>query len=72
MIERAKAYSSYETSRINSAMIVYCIAAIGAMWIFKSIGIQTLSMFILALIVAEAMSFFTMYFSTRGKNETIN
>jgi hypothetical protein len=29
-------------------------------------------MFILALIVAEAMSFFTMYFSTRGKNETIN
>lgn len=66
VLERAKAYSSYETLRVNSAMMAYCAVAIGLVWLLITLGERTESVFSLILICAEGMSLWTMYLLTRS------
>lgn len=65
VLERAKAYASYDALRVNSAMVTYCAVAIGLVWLLITFGIRTESVFSLILICAEGMSLWTMYLFTR-------
>lgn len=65
VLERAKAYSNYDTLRINSSMVMYCAVAIGLVWLLITLGIRTESVFSLILICAEGMSLWSMYLFTR-------
>ena len=67
VLERAKAYSSYETLRINSAMVTYCTVAIGLVWLLITLGVRNESAFSLILIGAEGMSLSMMYLFVRYK-----
>lgn len=60
ILERAKAYSNFDALRVNSAMVSYCGAAIGLVWLFITLGMRTENMFSLILVCGEGLSLWTM------------
>jgi hypothetical protein len=58
--ERAKAYSNYETLKINLAMVTYCSVLAGLSYILVLIGLRTEYEFGVILICAEAASLLTI------------
>lgn len=67
ILERTKAYSSYDTRCVNSAMVAYCVSAGGLAWLFLTLNLQNPSTFSLALIGAEGLSLSIMYLLARTR-----
>lgn len=63
--QRAEAYSSYDTLRVNSAMVTYCVSAGGFAWLFLSLHLRTPSAFSVILIGAEGLSLWMMFLLAR-------
>jgi len=60
IIERSRAYSNFDSSSINLAMISYCIVESGLVWLCVAINIQTGIVFSLILVCAEGISLLIM------------
>lgn len=69
MLERAKAYSNYDTLRINSSMVSYCIVEIGLVFLFIELDIRTESAFSLIIVCAEGMSLWSMYLFAKYRGD---
>lgn len=65
MLERAKAFSNYDTLSVNSSMVSYCIFEAGLVWLFMTLGIRSESVFSIILVCAEGTALWTMYLSAK-------
>ncbi len=61
ILERAKAYSSYDTFSVNLSMLVNCSVITSAVLLLINLGIRTESAFSIILVFTEVMSLTTLY-----------
>lgn len=67
ILERAKAYSSYDTLSVNAAMVSHCVVAILLVWLLIMLGVRTGAVFSLVLCCAEGMALVTMIVFSKGR-----
>jgi len=67
MLERAKAYSGYDTFSINISMVSYSVVEVCLVFLSIALNIRTESVFSLIVVCSEGVSLLSMYIFSKSK-----